>query len=65
MPTFRSETRLLQIGDGSATVRSAMDGDRDGNRSERSRVRENKEGVGLFRDRFKTCEGKTKTKAVQ
>ena len=42
-----------------------MDGDRDGNRSKRSRVRENKEGVGLFRDRFKTCEGKTKMKAVQ
>ena len=39
-----------------------MDGDRDGNRS---RVRENKEGVRLFRDRFKTCEGKTKPKAVQ
>ena len=36
-------------------VRSAMDGDidgdTDGNRSERSRVRENMEGVGLFRDR--------------
>ena len=42
-----------------------MDGDGDGNRSERSRVRENKEGVGLFRDRFKTCGGETKTKAVQ
>ena len=39
-----------------------MDGDSDGNRSERSRVRENMEGVGLFRDRFKMCEKKTKTK---
>ena len=46
-------------------VRSEMDGDSDGNRLERSRERENMEGVGLFRDRFKTCEGKTKTKAVQ
>ena len=32
-------------------VRSEMDGDDDGNRSERSRVRENMEGVRLFRDR--------------
>ena len=46
-------------------VRSAMDGDNDGNRSESERVRENMEGVGLFTDRFKTCEEKTKTKAVQ
>ena len=30
---------------------SEMDGDSDGNRSKRSRVRENMEGVGLFRDR--------------
>ena len=42
-----------------------MDGDNDGNRSERSRVRENMEGVGLFKDGFKTCEEKTKMKAVQ
>ena len=42
-----------------------MDGDGDGKRSESERVRENKEGVGLFRDRFKTCEGKTKMKNVQ
>ena len=39
-----------------------MDDDSDGNRLERSRVRENMEGVGLFRDRFKTCEEKTKRK---
>ena len=43
-------------------VRSEMDGNSDGNRSKRSRVRENMEGVGLFRDRFKMCEKKTKTK---
>ena len=58
MPTFRSKTGQLQIEDGTASdrrwsvrrgmrVRSAMDGDTDGNRSERSRVREN------IRDRFK------------
>jgi len=37
-------------------VRSAMDGDSDGNRSERSRVRENLEVSGVrenIRDRFK------------
>ena len=39
-----------------------MDGDTDGNRSERSRVRENMEGVGLFRDRVQNVWGKNKKK---
>ena len=39
-----------------------MDGDSDGNRSKRSRVRENMEGVRLFRDRVQNVWGKNKRK---
>ena len=37
-----------------------MDGDSDGNRLERSRERENMEGVGLFRDKVQNVWGKNK-----
>ena len=58
----KGENAYLQIGDEIASdgrwsvrrglrVRSEMDGDSDGNRLERSRERENMEGVGLFRDK--------------